>query len=112
MLLPLPPQSAVTEGSSFRLFCHSSAGTKPVFFQWNRNGLILANSPESKYKIDNYEDYSQFSLKSVDRSDSGNYSCFVRNAFGTDIKSALLDVKGLIQFFFSIEIWFNFLDRF
>ncbi len=94
MLLPLPPQSAVTEGSSFRLFCHSSAGTKPVFFQWNRNELILANSPESKYKIDNYEDYSQFSLKSVDRSGSGNYSCIVRNAFGTDIQSALLIVKG------------------
>ncbi len=70
-----------------------------MFFQWNRNGVVLANSPESKYKIDNYEDYSQFSLKSVHRSDSGNYSCIARNAFGTDIQSALLAVKGLIKYF-------------
>ncbi len=112
MLLSLPPQNAVTKGSFFRLLCQSSAGTKPLFFQWNKNGNILANTPESEYKIENNDDYSLFTIKSVDRSDSGNYSCFVRNAFGTDIKSALLDVKGLIQFFFSIEIWFNFLDRF
>ncbi len=96
MLLPLPPQSVLTEGLSFRLFCHSSAGTKPLFFHWNKNQQTLANSPESEYKIENNDDYSLFSIKSVDRSDSGNYSCVVRNEFGTDIKSAILYVKGLV----------------
>jgi hypothetical protein len=95
-LFPLPSQSVLTEGLSFRLFCHSSGGTKPLFFQWNKNQQTLANSPESEYKIENNDDYSLFSIKSVDRSDSGNYSCVVRNAFGTDIKSTLLIVKGLI----------------
>ncbi len=100
MLLSLPSQNAVTKGSFFRLLCQSSAGTKPLFFQWSKNGNILTNSPESEYKIENNDDYSLFTIKSVDRSDSGNYSCVVRNAFGTDIKSALLHVKGLIQIFF------------
>ena len=99
MLLSLPQQNAVTEGFSFRLFCHSSGGTKPLFFQWNKNGQTLVNSQESEYKIENNEDYSLFTIKSVDRSDSGNYSCIVRNAFGTDIQSVLLTVKGLIQSF-------------
>ncbi len=97
VLLPLPPQSAVTKGSFFRLLCQSSAGTKPLFFQWIRNGQTLVNSPESEYRIENNDDYSLFSIKSVDRSDSGNYSCIVRNAFGNDIQSALLTIKGLIK---------------
>jgi hypothetical protein len=108
VLLSLHPQNAVTKGSFFRLLCQSSAGTKPLFFQWNKNGNILANSPESEYKIENNDDYSLFAIKSVDRSDSGNYSCVVRNAFGTDIKSALLDVKGLIQLFFLLKSGFIF----
>ncbi len=98
-MLPLIPKSELSEGSSFRLLCHTSAGTKPVFYQWNKNGLSLANNPESSYKIETFEDNSQFVIKNVDRSDSGNYSCIARNAFGTDSQSAQLIVKGLIIFF-------------
>ncbi len=77
------------------MLCQTSAGTNPVFYQWSKNGLTLANSPESNYKIETHEDHSQFVIKSVDRSDSGNYSCIVRNAFGTDIQTVFLFVKGL-----------------
>jgi hypothetical protein len=99
-LLPLPSQSVLTEGLSFRLFCHSSGGTKPVFFQWSKNGINLNNKPESRYKIETFKDNSQFGIENVDRSDSGNYSCIAKNAFGSDTQSALLIVKGLIHFFY------------
>ncbi len=89
------------EGYAYLLLCQVIAGTKPVFLQWNKNGITLSNSPESKFKIENNEEmlFSQFAIKSVDRNDSGNYSCIARNAFGTDIQSTLLIVKGLKYFF-------------
>jgi hypothetical protein len=95
-LSPFLPKKIQTEGSSYLLLCHMIAGNKPVFFQWSKNGISLTNKPESKYKVDNFKDYSQFGIESVDRSDSGNYSCIARNAFGSDIQSTLLIVKGLI----------------
>lgn len=93
--MPLPPQSPIAENSSFRLFCSTNAGDKPLFFQWTKNGQTLSSSPQTNYKIDNSEEFSYLSIKSVSRSDAGNYSCVVRNAFGEDIKFSQLLVKGL-----------------
>jgi hypothetical protein len=72
-----------------------SKGTKPVFFQWNKNGINISNNPKTSFKIETFEDNSQIRIKTVDRSDSGNYSCIARNEFGSDIQSTLLVVKGL-----------------
>ncbi len=92
-MIPLPSQT-LSEGSSFRLFCSTSAGDKPLFFQWTKNNQILSNDPKVNYKIDNSKVHSLLTIESIERSDSGNYSCIVRNAFGEDFQSALLIVKG------------------
>jgi hypothetical protein len=94
-LLALSQQNTVSEGVLFRLYCSILSGTKPLFFQWTKNGQILSNSPQTNYKIENSEDHSFLKILSVIRADSGNYSCSVRNAFGTDSQSAILIVKGL-----------------
>jgi len=88
----------LSEGSQFRLFCSRSAGDKPLFFQWSKNGRTLSNTPQVNYKIENSDDFTIFTINSVERNDSGNYSCIVRNAFGEDTKSSQLIVKGLIQY--------------
>ncbi len=93
-MIPLQSQT-LSEGSSFRLFCSTSAGDRPLFFQWTKSGQILSNNPQNNYKIDNSEEFSVFNIKSVDRNDAGNYSCIVRNAFGEDIMFSQLIVKGL-----------------
>ncbi len=85
-----------------------SKGTKPVFFQWNKNGINLLNNPESSFKIETFEDNSQIRIKTVNRNDSGNYSCIARNEFGSDIQSTLLVVKGLKTSFFSILNFYCF----
>jgi hypothetical protein len=64
---------------------------------------MLSNIPQTHYKIENSDDLSSFLIKSVERSDSGNYSCVVRNAFGEDIKFSQLSVRGLIQTLFFIN---------
>jgi len=79
-----------------RFYCSVLTGSKPLFFQWTKDGQLLNNSPQTNFKIENSEDQSIFKIVSVIRSDSGNYSCNVRNAFGTDSQSALLIVKGLV----------------
>jgi hypothetical protein len=94
-LLPLPQQTIVSEGDSFRLFCSVKTGSKPLFFQWSRNGQVLNKVAQNNHKIENSEKHSLFLIENVIHSDSGNYSCAVRNAFGTDSQSAILIVKGL-----------------
>ncbi len=53
----------------------------------------MSNNPEANYKIESSEDLqvSVFSIKSVDRSDSG----ISRNAFGSDSQTVQLLVRGL-----------------
>ncbi len=68
--------------------------------------MNLVNNPHSSFKIETFKDNSQFGIEKVDRNDSGNYSCIARNAFGTDIQSALLIVKGLKNFI-SFIIFFH-----
>ncbi len=50
-LLALSQQNTVSKGVLFRLYCSILSGTKPLFFQWSKNGQILSNSPQTKYKI-------------------------------------------------------------
>lgn len=94
-ILSLPAQNLIPMGSPFSIYCATFAGDKPLFFQFTKNGQILSNSIHTNYKIDNSEDHSLFLIRSVDRSDAGNYSCIVRNAFGEDVKYSQLSVKGL-----------------
>lgn len=100
-LIPLHSQT-LTEGSLYRSVCSASAGDKPLFFHWTKNGQKLTNNQKNDYKIENIEELqlSVLTIKSVERSDSGNYSCIVGNAFGEDIKHSQLFVKGFYHFIY------------
>jgi hypothetical protein len=87
-----------TEGSYFQHFCTVQEGSLPSFFEWSKNGHSLKANPDVNYKIDNFDRFSTLTIAKIDRKDSGNYTCIVRNAFGTDSQNVLLTVKGMKSF--------------
>ena len=94
----------LSENSYFQIFCTVEKGSDPLFFQWSINGSNIKSSPEVHYKIDNFERYSTFTIKNLNRKDSANYGCVVSNQLGSDSQSILLTVKGMefvFKFFFS-----------
>jgi len=83
-----------SEGTRFHLSCSIIKGSLPVFFQWAKNEQAIKPNSEFSYKIENFEQHSTLTVEKVHRSDAANYTCFVRNAFGTDNQSALLTIEG------------------
>ena len=84
-----------TEGTYFQVFCSVREGSPPLFFEWSRDGQTLKPSPDVNYKIENSKMFSIFTIEKIDRRDSANYSCVVRNGIGSDTQSVLLSIKGL-----------------
>jgi hypothetical protein len=88
----------LTESSYFQLLCTVEEGSLPLFFEWSKNGQSLKANPDVNYKIDNIDRASTFIISKINRKDTGNYTCIVRNAFGTDSQNVYLTVKGMINF--------------
>ena len=82
----------------FPLQCYLQSGSKPVFFEWFKNGQKLFNS--SKIKIDNFDSFSTLLLSELHRTDSGVYICGVKNAFGNDSTSTIINIKGFSFLYF------------
>ena len=67
---------------------------EPLKFDWFKNGKLIDNSIDKRYKIDLTKLFSTLSIERVIRSDAANYSCLVKNAFGSDSHHVLMTVKG------------------
>ena len=76
------------------MLCSVEEGSEPFFFEWSRNGQSVKPAPDVKYRIENSEISSTFTIAKVARSDAGNYTCLVKNGVGSDSKNILLTVKG------------------
>lgn len=80
--------------TKFSILCSPQEGSKPLQFEWRKNGYVLKDT-DLNHKIDNSEDESLFTIFKLVPNDSANYSCLVRNQFGSDSQSTVLIVKGL-----------------
>ncbi|RWR99484.1 hemicentin-1-like protein, partial [Dinothrombium tinctorium] len=88
---PLAITDSFSEGTKFLTTCFVKKGSKPIFFQWLKNGHVL--NEDEDIKIDSLEDVSLFTIKRVKPNDAGNYTCVARNAAGTDTWTVVLNVK-------------------
>lgn len=87
-----PP--ALREGERGSAICTIRSGERPVEFQWKKDGQEVLES--SYLKIQSVPDSSILVIESVTSKSSGNYTCIVKNAYGTDQFTAVLTVTGLL----------------
>ena len=97
VLVKLYSKNEQTKGSDLVLTCNVAKGSKPLRFQWFKNGVELSNTGRST--IENKDIFSFFTLRNIDSNDVGNYSCVVTNKFGFDKLWIQLTVTGLNNLF-------------
>ncbi|KAH7641815.1 immunoglobulin domain containing protein [Dermatophagoides farinae] len=98
VLVKLYSKNEQTKGSDLVLTCNVAKGSKPLRFQWFKNGVELSNTGRST--IENKDIFSFFTLRNIDSNDVGNYSCVVTNKFGFDKLWIQLTVTGSTSIFF------------
>lgn len=80
--------------------CLLKQGSQPLTFQWLKDNSKIHESRNMKIKT--MDDVSILTIDPVSPSDSGNYTCFVSNAYGKDKHSARLIVEGNQKIFVSL----------
>ena len=91
----------VNIGKSVIFTCKVYGFPKPQI-SWRKNGQEMGNN--SRYTTNVYGNgpnliwYSNLEIKTAVRNDTANYSCFLRNAAGTDIDGISLVVLGKDSF--------------
>ena len=75
-------------------------------FRWFKNGQIIKSGQQ--YKMRTSSDYSILFIENVDRNTSGNYTCELISASGTDQYTAVLEIKGKLLFFYDVFSFYLF----
>ena len=84
------------EKTKLKISCTPQEGSKPFHFEWHREGRLLVE-PFHRFKISFDEDESELIIPRLSFEDSGNYSCTVRNDYGSDTQWTQIVVKGLLN---------------
>lgn len=92
-VMPLALFKPFAEGSSFSAFCAVSKGSRPLQFEWRKNGALIESARNVKIKQIE-EDKSMIAISNLNLNNAGNYSCTARNSFGEDSGFVLLNIKG------------------
>lgn len=106
---PLAFPSNVNLGERVTVTCVAAVGRKPFDFVWMHDGKTLANS-KRKYSRVVVDNIVTMTIEQVTAQDVGNYTCAVRNDFGSDIATAALIVEGKLTTipYFSNYSWGSF----
>lgn len=90
---PLHFPSELKFGKRAALYCSVLDGDPPFTFVWLKDGVILTENDNFFIaKTDGFN--SVLSISKLGAESNGNYSCRVKNAFGSDEKFSFLQVKG------------------
>ena len=85
--------------SSLQVTCGVQQGAQPLFFEWFKNGQPIKAGPGVKWQIETSKRFSMLDIVRISKEDAGNYSCLVKNIYGSDSINVFLTVKGNIYKF-------------
>ena len=91
VILPSEPIILTATNRKMIINCNIQEGSPPFKFEWMKDGSVLQSDENTKIKVD--EEDSLLSIKSTRATDDGNYTCIVKNAFG----SASFTTRVIIQ---------------
>ncbi|GFS52408.1 titin [Trichonephila inaurata madagascariensis] len=86
-------QDDTLEGKIISVTCLAASKSKPVNFNWYKNGKEISSS-ERNLKIKNDNEFSVLILDPVTLHDNANYTCKATNIHGSDQHTAYLNVKA------------------
>ena len=81
--------------ASFQIFCSVRQGAQPLFFEWFKNSKPIRQGPGIRWQIENSKLFSTLMIERIAKEDTGNYSCLVKNIYGSDSINVKLTVKGM-----------------
>ena len=84
--------------ASLQVFCGVEQGAQPLFFEWFKNGQAIKPGPGAKWQIETSKRFSTLDIVRINKEDAGNYSCLVKNIYGSDTINVFLTVKGSSPF--------------
>ncbi|GFU20647.1 down syndrome cell adhesion molecule-like protein 1 [Nephila pilipes] len=93
VIVPFFFPTALKEGERGSAICTLRSGDRPLEFQWLKDGEKII--PDSNMDIQSVRDTSSIlSIETVTSQSSGNYTCIVKNSFGSDRYTANLAVSA------------------
>lgn len=90
--VPFKIPENLEEGQRLGIICAVAKGTLPISFQWRKDNVLVV--PGGNVKIFHYEDYQEtLQISKINQEHVGNYTCSVKNAFGSDQMSTQVILK-------------------
>ncbi|GFX61411.1 titin [Trichonephila clavipes] len=95
---PFSFSGELREGLRTNVMCSVIDGDPPFDFQWFKDNRPLSQE-KGQYSVQPFDEFTAIlTIKNLDSSSNGNYSCRVTNAAGSDQKSGVLSMKGGLKY--------------
>lgn len=94
-IAPLEQIVTASKGEKIIILCTIKRGTPPFKIEWIKDNNVLQPNENIKFKGD--EEDSNLIIKSTRETDSGNYTCIAKNAFGSDTFTTQVFIRGKMK---------------
>ena len=80
-IITQPKSTAPQEGDTVKLYCNAT-GSPILHISWTFDGSVIKVNNNSRISLSN--DSQELTITNVNRGDSGDYRCLVKNRVGND----------------------------